>query len=160
MGAVLYDQHEFREAVSRRLRDFVTVFFLPIFFTYTGLRTDIGTMHGRLMWAMCGLLVLTAMVGKIAGCTTAARLNGLAWKEAWSVGVLMNTRGLMELIVINLGHDMGVIPTSVFFMLVVMAVVTTYMTSPLVRRLVRNTELEPFFERSSFMQHARSERPL
>jgi Kef-type K+ transport system membrane component KefB len=160
MGAVLYDQHEFREAVSRRLRDFVTVFFLPIFFTYTGLRTDIGTMHGRLMWAMCGFLVLTAIVGKIAGCTTAARLNGLAWKEAWSVGVLMNTRGLMELIVINLGHDMGVIPTSVFFMLVVMAVVTTYMTSPLVRRLVRNTELEPFFERSSFTQRARSERPL
>jgi predicted PurR-regulated permease PerM len=72
----------------------------------------------------------------------------------------MNTRGLMELIVINLGHDMGVIPTSVFFMLVVMAVVTTYMTSPLVRRLVRNTELEPLFERSSFMQRARSERPL
>jgi Kef-type K+ transport system membrane component KefB len=160
VGAVLYDRHEFREAVSRRLRDFVTVFFLPIFFTYTGLRTDIGTMHGGLMWALCGLVVLAAIAGKIAGCTTAALLNGLAWREAWCVGVFMNTRGLMELIVINLGHDMGVIPTSVFFMLVVMAVVTTYMTSPLVRRLVRNTELEPLFERSSFMQRARSERPL
>ena len=67
----------------------------------------------------------------------------------------MNTRGLMELVVINLGHDMGVIPTSVFFMLVVMAVVTTYMTSPIVQRLIRNTELAPFFEKSSFMQRER-----
>jgi Kef-type K+ transport system membrane component KefB len=158
VGAILYDQHDFREAVSRRLRDFVTVFFLPIFFTYTGLRTDVGTMHGRLMWALCGLLVLTAIAGKIGGCTAAALLNGVTRKEAWSIGVLMNTRGLMELIVINLGHDMGVIPTSVFFMLVVMAVVTTYMTSPLMRRLVRNTELEPYFEQSSFMQRDRNRR--
>jgi Kef-type K+ transport system membrane component KefB len=156
VGAVLYDQHEFREAVSRRLRDFVMVFFLPIFFTYTGLRTDIGTMHGKLMWALCGLLVLTAIAGKIGGCTAAGLLNGLGKREAWSIGVLMNTRGLMELIVINLGHDMGVIPTTMFFMLVVMAVVTTYMTSPLVRMLIRNTELEMYFERSNFMQRVRS----
>jgi hypothetical protein len=72
----------------------------------------------------------------------------------------MNTRGLMELIAVNLGHDMGVIPRSVFFMLVLMAVVTTYMTSPLLRRLIRKTELEPFFEVSSFMKRERSERPL
>jgi Kef-type K+ transport system membrane component KefB len=136
------------------------VFFLPIFFTYTGLRTDIGTMHGGLMWALCGLVVLAAIAGKIGGCTAAALLNGLAWKEAWCVGVFMNTRGLMELIAVNLGHDMGVIPRSVFFMLVLMAVVTTYMTSPLLRRLIRKTELEPFFEVSSFMKRERSERPL
>ena len=74
------------------------------------------------------------------------------------MGVLMNTRGLMELIAVNLGHDMGIIPGSVFFMLVLMAVVTTYMTSPLLRRLIRKTELEPFFEVSSFMQQARSGR--
>jgi K+:H+ antiporter len=158
VGAVLYDQHEFREAVVRRLRDFVTVFFLPIFFTYTGLRTDIGTMQGGLMWALCGLVVLAAIAGKIGGCTSAALLNGLPWTEAWCVGVFMNTRGLMELIAVNLGHDMGVIPGSVFFMLVLMAVVTTFMTSPLIRRLIRKTELEPFFEVSSFMKQARSGR--
>src|SRR5215468_9836251 len=110
LGGLLYDQREFREAIQRRLRDFVTVFFLPIFFTYTGLRTDIGTMHGRLMWALCGLVVLAAIAGKIGGCTSAALLNGLSRNEAWSVGVLMNTRGLMELIVINMGRDIGVIP--------------------------------------------------
>ena len=156
VGAILYDQHEFREAVMRRLRDFVTVFFLPVFFTYTGLRTDIGTMRGGLMWALCGLVLAAAIAGKIGGCTTVARLNGLSWKEAWSVGVLMNTRALMELIAVNLGHDMGVIPKSVFFMLVLMAVVTTYMTSPLIRRLIRNTELEPEFLASSFMQQERA----
>jgi len=154
VGAVLYDQHEFREAVMRRLRDFVTVFFLPIFFTYTGLRTDVGTMLGRLMWALCGLVVLVALVGKVGGCTTAALLNGLPWKESLAVGVLMNTRGLMELIAVNLGHDMGVIPKSVFFMLVLMALVTTYMTAPLLRRLIRKTELEPFFQVSGFIQQA------
>jgi Kef-type K+ transport system membrane component KefB len=152
VGAVLYDQHEFREAVMRRLRDFVTVFFLPIFFTYTGLRTDIGSMHGRLMWVLCGLVLLVAIAGKVGGCTTAALLNGLPWKESLAVGVLMNTRGLMELIAVNVGHDTGVIPGSVFFMLVLMALVTTYMTSPLIRMLIPKTELEPFFEVSSFMK--------
>ena len=152
VGAVLYDQHEFREAVMRRLRDFVTVFFLPIFFTYTGLRTDIGTMHGTLMWVLCGLVLLVAIAGKVGGCTSAALLNGLPWKESLAVGVLMNTRGLMELIAVNLGHDMGVIPQSLFFMLVLMAVLTTYITSPLLRQLMRKTELEPFFQVSGFVQ--------
>ena len=83
VGAVLYDQHEFREESMRRLRDFVTVFFLPIFFTYTGLRTDIGTMHGRLMWTLCGLVLLVAIAGKVGGCATAALLNGLPWRESF-----------------------------------------------------------------------------
>jgi len=152
VGAILYDQHEFREAVMRRLRDFVTVFFLPIFFTYTGLRTDIGTMHGTLMWALCGLVLFVAIAGKVGGCATAALLNGLPWKESLAIGVLMNTRGLMELIAVNLGHDLGVIPKSIFFMLVLMAVLTTYSTAPLLRRLIRKTELEPFFQMSGFFQ--------
>src|SRR2546426_4890312 len=136
VGAVLYDRHEFREAVSRRLRDFVTVFFLPIFFTYTGLRTDIGTMHGGLMWALCGLVILAAIAGKVGGCTTAALLNGLTWKEAWLVGVLMNTRALMELIAVNLGYDLGVIPRSVFFMLVFMAGGANYMNTSMKNTLL------------------------
>jgi Kef-type K+ transport system membrane component KefB len=156
VGAVLYDQQEFREAVMRRLRDFATVFFLPIFFTYTGLRTDIGAMHGALMWVLCGLVLLVAIAGKVGGCTTAALLNGLPWKESLAVGVLMNTRGLMELIAVNLGHDLGVIPKSLFFMLVLMAVMTTYMTAPLLRRLMRKTELEPFFQVSGLVQQAQT----
>jgi hypothetical protein len=142
LGALLYDQREFREAIQHRLRDFVTVFFVPIFFTYTGLRTDIGTMAGASLWVMCGLVLLTAFVGKFGGCSLAARLNGLPWREASMIGVMMNTRALMELIVINIGFELGIIPKSVFFMLVFMAVVTTYVTTPVLRRLVRSSELE------------------
>lgn len=133
LGSTLYDQHDFVAAVRRRVSDFVTVFFLPIFFTYTGLRTDIGTMQGAGLWLLCGLVLLTAIVGKLGGCALAARWNGLSWRDSMAIGVMMNTRGLMELIVINVGLDLGIIPKSVFFMLVLMAVVTTYMTAPLLR---------------------------
>lgn len=134
----------------KRLRDFVTVFFLPIFFTYTGLRTDIRTMGGGALWVICGLVLLTAIIGKFGGCLLAARWSGLPWREASMVGVLMNTRALMELIVINLGYELGIIPKSVFFMLVLMAVITTYITTPIMRRLVRSSELEPYYLRSEF----------
>jgi Kef-type K+ transport system membrane component KefB len=150
MGAIIYDMHEFREAVVRRLRDFVTVFFLPIFFTFTGLRTDIGSMTGGLMWMLCGLVLLVAMLGKFGGCTLAARFSGMQWREAASVGVMMNTRALMELIVINIGYDLGVIPKSVFFMLVFMAVFTTYMTAPILQRLLVKTEAAGEFLASEF----------
>ena len=149
-GAILYDQHEFREAVRERMRDFVTAFFLPIFFTYTGLRTDIGSMTGVTLWAMCGLVLLAASIGKFGGCSLAARLNGLPWREASMIGVMMNTRALMELIVINIGYDLGIIPKNVFFMLVFMAVATTYVTAPILCRLVRSSELEPYYRTSEF----------
>jgi Kef-type K+ transport system membrane component KefB len=148
-GALLYDRHEFRQAVQERLRDFVTVFFLPIFFTYTGLRTDIGTMD-RGLWLMCGLVLLTAFVGKFGGCWLAAWFNGLPWREASMIGVMMNTRALMELIVINIGFELGVIPKSLFFMLVFMAVASTYVTTPVLRRLVRSSELEKDYMNSEF----------
>jgi Kef-type K+ transport system membrane component KefB len=150
LGALLYDQREFREAIQRRLQDFVTVFFVPIFFTYTGLRTDIGTMAGGSLWVWCGLVLLTAFVGKFGGCSLAARLNGLPWREASMIGVMMNTRALMELIVINIGFELGIIPKSVFFMLVFMAVVTTYVTTPALRRLVRSSELSRDYLKSEF----------
>jgi Kef-type K+ transport system membrane component KefB len=145
MGAILFDQQELREALIMRLRDFVTVFFLPIFFTYTGLRTDIGTMQGGTLWMMCLLVLGAAIVGKLVGCGLAARFSGLPPREAWAAGIMMNTRALMELIVINIGYDMGVIPKSVFFMLVLMAVSTTFMTTPLLRLALRTTALEAAF---------------
>jgi Kef-type K+ transport system membrane component KefB len=132
------------------MRDFVTVFFLPIFFTYTGLRTDIGAMTGRTLWLMCGLVLLTAFIGKFGGCTIAARLSGFPWREAAMTGVMMNTRALMELIVINVGYDLGVIPRSVFFMLVLMAVASTYITTPILQRLVHSSELEEHYRTSDF----------
>jgi len=153
-GAILFDQAEFRQAVQARVRDFVTVFFLPIFFTYTGLRTDIGTMSGSGLWIMCGLVVGAAFVGKFGGCALAARANGLPWREASMIGVMMNTRALMELIVINLGYDLGIIPKSVFFMLVLMAVLTTFVTAPVLRRLVRRSELETHYLGSDFAKRS------
>lgn len=155
MGAILHDQEELRQAIFRRMRDFVTVFFLPIFFTYTGLRTDIGSMTGIELWALCGLVFLAAFAGKFGGCAGAALLSGLSRREASIVGTMMNTRALMELIVINLGYDLGILPKNVFFMLVFMAVVTTYMTAPILRRLISQTELEPYFEVSSFAAETR-----
>lgn len=150
LGAVLYDQTHFAGAVKRRLSDFITVFFLPIFFTYTGLRTDIGTMSGAAMWGMCGLVLAAAVTGKFGGCTLAARWSGNRWRESAIIGVMMNTRALMELIVVNIGYDLGVIPKSVFFMLVLMAVTTTYITAPVLRRLLRGSELEADYARSGF----------
>jgi Kef-type K+ transport system membrane component KefB len=159
LGAVLSGEHAFREAVARRLRDFVTVFFLPIFFTYTGLRTDIGSLGSWGLWLLCGLVLAAAVVGKFGGCGLAAWLSGLPGREAACIGCLMNCRGLMELIVINLGHDLGVIPPSVFCMLVIMALLTTVMTTPILLRLMRNTEWEALVRRSGFVPGAQPGRP-
>ena len=155
MGALLYDQHELRSAIQGRMHDFVTVFFLPIFFTYTGLRTDMGTMRGGLLWVICGLVLLTAFAGKFGGCCLAARMHGMPWREASMIGIMMNTRALMELIVVNIGFELGVIPKSVFFMLVLMAVVTTYITTPVLRRLLRSSEFERDYLRSEFAARAK-----
>jgi len=151
-GTLLHDEREFAHAVALRLRDFTTVFFLPIFFTYTGLRTDIGSMSGVFLWAVAGLIIAAAIAGKLGGCALAARfIGGLSWRDSATIGILMNTRGLMELIVINLGYELHVFPRTVYFMLVLMTLVTTYMTTPFVRYAIRNTELEQFVAKSPFV---------
>jgi Kef-type K+ transport system membrane component KefB len=150
MGAIFYDQHALRDAIHRRLNDFVTTFFLPIFFTYTGLRTDVGSMAGGKLWLFCGLVLLAAVIGKFGGCSIAARLNGVAPREASIIGVMMNARGLTELIVINVGYELGILPKNVFFMLVIMAVATTYMTTPVLRRLFRGSEMWDSYKASAF----------
>ncbi len=142
LGAALWDRPRLREAVERRLRDVVYVFFLPIFFTYTGLRTDVGQLEGARLWLLCGLVCLTAIAGKMGGCGLAARACGLPWRDSGCVAVMMNTRALMGLVAIHVGYELGVVPDSVFSMLVLMALATTFMTTPLLRRLIRGTELE------------------
>lgn len=155
LGAVLSDQQEFREAVSKALSGFVTVFFLPIFFTYTGLRTDIGSLHTLEMWLFAAGVMAAAIAGKFGGCTLAARLSGFSMRESTCIGVMMNTRALMELVVINVGYDLGVIPQSVFCMLVMMAIGTTLMTTPILQRAMWGTELEEGFVRSGFARGLR-----
>jgi Kef-type K+ transport system membrane component KefB len=151
LGTVLSDEVEFREAIQRHLRDFLTVFFLPIFFTYTGLRTNVGTLTTWGHWLLLGGVLAAAVAGKLGGCALAARLAGVRPREALAIGAMMNTRGLMELVVINVGRDLGVIPASVYCMLVLMALSTTVMTTPLLLRLVRGTELEPHVRKSEFL---------
>jgi Kef-type K+ transport system membrane component KefB len=137
VGAALWDEPRFRDAVSGRMRDFVFVFFLPIFFASTGLRTNIGSLDSPMMWLYCGLVIAAAVAGKAVCCGAAARFFGrLSWAESSCVAAMMNTRGLIELIVINVGRELGVIPDSVYCMLVLMALATTLMTAPALRRLL------------------------
>jgi Kef-type K+ transport system membrane component KefB len=154
LGAALSGEHEFRAAVGRRLRVVVTSFFLPIFFAYAGLRTNLNSLDSWWLWGMCGLVLLAGVAGKFGGCGLAARLGGLSLRESACIGTLMNTRGLMSLIVINLGKDLGVLPDSVFCMMVLMALVTTAVTSPLLLRLMPGTELEPYIRSSGFLSRS------
>jgi Kef-type K+ transport system membrane component KefB len=150
LGASLSAEHQLHEAVSKQMRTFVVAFFLPIFFTFTGLRTDIGGLGGLVPWAMCLLVLLTAVGGKFGGCYFTARWTGFPPREAGCIAIMMNARALMELIVINVGLDLKVITPEIFTMLVLMAVTTTIMTTPVLLRLYRGTELEPFIDATSF----------
>ncbi|MFO1418895.1 MAG: cation:proton antiporter [Methylotetracoccus sp.] len=141
IGVLLYDQENLVAAWQRHVGRFVEVFFLPIFFTYTGLRTDLGQLQSAESWAWCLGLVATACLAKMAGSYLAARFSGISVNESRLVAVMMNTRGLMELIVVNLGFQLGVIPREVFTMLVLMALIATILTAPLLRRGLIGTDV-------------------
>jgi Kef-type K+ transport system membrane component KefB len=115
----------------RSLDQVNTVIFLPIFFVYSGLKTQIGLIYGFPLWGLCLLVLLTACVGKIVGGTLSTRIAGQSWRDALTIGILMNTRGLVELIVLNIGLQLGILSPTLFAMLVIMAIVTTMMASPL-----------------------------
>jgi Kef-type K+ transport system membrane component KefB len=130
LGAVMPKHAGFVRELSEKMEDFATVFFLPVYFAYTGLRTEVGLLESAAMWLTCGLLITVAVVGKFGGGALAARMTGLSWRESAALGALVNTRGLMELIILNVGLDLGLITPVVFAMMVVMAIVTTAMTAP------------------------------
>jgi Kef-type K+ transport system membrane component KefB len=137
IGVALHDDRRFVEEWKRRVSPIVWAFFLPIFFAYTGLRTDIGTIHG---WPGVRLLLLVlavAFVSKLGGAYVGARLVGEGHRSAITIGICMNTRALMELIVLNIGKDLGLLPTDMFSMLVIMALVSTFMATPLIRWLTK-----------------------
>jgi Kef-type K+ transport system membrane component KefB len=133
LGAVIPAQSRLARELIHRLEDFVVVLLLPAFFAYTGMRTQIGLVSGASEWLLCALVVVVACVGKFGGSFAAARATGLGWQDAAALGVLMNTRGLMELIVLNIGLDLRIISPTLFAMLVLMAVVTTFATTPLLQ---------------------------
>ncbi|MEA2348718.1 MAG: hypothetical protein QOG62_2505 [Thermoleophilaceae bacterium] len=141
MGLVMPRNDGLTEDVTGRIEDFVAMLLLPLFFTFTGLRTDVGLISGADMWAIAALLLAIAIVGKLFGAAIAARLTGMDWRSSAVVGILMNTRGLTELIVLNLALDKGVISQQLFTMLVIMALITTLMAGPALRLLDRRREL-------------------
>jgi Kef-type K+ transport system membrane component KefB len=134
MGVLLHTEQAFVKAWNDKIGTFVNVFFLPIFFTYTGLRTDIGSLASGSAWGWCALLIALATLGKFGGCWLAARWAGLDAISARLIGVMMNTRALMELIIINVGFELGLIGKEVFTMLVLMAIFSTVITTPFLRR--------------------------
>ncbi len=120
----------FRKLLVSRIEDVSLVILLPLFFAFTGLKTQIGLLNDGSTWLVCGLIILVAVSGKFGGSLLAAKFTGQSWSDSFAIGVLMNTRGLMELIVLNIGYDLGVLSPTVFTMMVLMALVTTFMTSP------------------------------
>jgi Kef-type K+ transport system membrane component KefB len=131
LGVVIpHDSHTAR-SLKAGLEQVVTVLLLPAFFAYMGMRTEIGLVSGSEQWLLCGVIIAVASLGKFGGTLAASRLAGFDWRTGSALGVLMNTRGLMELIVLNVGLDLGVISSTLFAMLVLMALVTTLATTPI-----------------------------
>jgi Kef-type K+ transport system membrane component KefB len=136
LGAIIPHDSSLARTFTRRLEDLVTVLLLPAFFAFTGMRTRIGLVAGVEQWLMCGLILAAATAGKFGGTLVSARLTGLGWRDAAALGLLMNTRGLMELIALNIGLDMKVISPTLFAMMVLMALATTMTATPLLQWLL------------------------
>jgi Kef-type K+ transport system membrane component KefB len=135
LGAVIPHDSRVAQELSRKLHDVVTILLLPAFFAITGMNTQIGLISGWESWLICGVIILVATVGKCGGTIAAARFVGIDWHTSSVLGILMNTRGLMELIVLNIGLSLGVISPKLFAMMVIMAIVTTVATAPIMRQL-------------------------
>jgi Kef-type K+ transport system membrane component KefB len=137
LGALIPHDSRLARDLIHKLEDVVVVLFLPAFFAFTGMRTQIGLVHGASQWLVAGVILLTASVGKFGGSFVAARITGLGNRDSASLGILMNTRGLMELIVLNLGLDLHILSPTLFAMLVLMAIITTFATTPVLHLLTR-----------------------
>ncbi len=129
-GAVMPDSEKLRSLFVNKVRDVALVILLPLFFVHTGLRTQIGLLGDPSLWLVTAAIIGVAVTGKFAGSALAARLVGQSWHDSLAIGALMNTRGLMELVVLNIGYDLGILKPEIFSMMVVMALVTTCMTGP------------------------------
>jgi K+:H+ antiporter len=135
LGAVVPHSSQLARDFREKCEDLVVVLFLPVFFAFTGMRTQVGLLKDPADWFVCVVIILIASAGKFGGSFLAARLTGLESREAAAIGILMNTRGLMELVVLNVGLDLGVLSPTLFAMFVLMAVVTTVATTPILQAL-------------------------
>ncbi len=142
-GAIMPQRSELTEELFEKLEDFSVIFLLPLFFVFSGLRTDVLSLGtDPQLWLYTGLVLLVAVAGKWGGSALAARMVGMGWRDSLSLGILMNCRGLTELVILNIGLELGVIPPDLFSMLVIMALVTTFMTTPILRMLRPDVDAE------------------
>jgi Kef-type K+ transport system membrane component KefB len=139
-GVVMPPSTEFRIFLKDKLEAFGSYALLPLFFAFTGLRTQISLLNDWQSWLMCGAIILVAIAGKLVGSMLMSRWTGMNWSQSFSIGVLMNTRGLVELVVLNIGYDLGILSERIFAMMVLMALVTTFMTGPLLSLVRRSDE--------------------
>jgi len=142
-GAIMPDVGGFRHKLCVRVENFSSVLLLPLFFAFIGLRTQIGLLNDWSSWLICFGIIAVATVGKLGGTAVTARLTGMTWSDSLQLGALMNTRGLMELIALNIGYDLGILSPRIFAMLVIMALATTMLTGPLLTLFGRP---QPFFD--------------
>jgi len=143
-GVVMPYTHGFRRILIDKVEDITLAFFLPLFFAYTGLNTNVLLINSPEMWLVCGMFIIVAITGKFGGCSIAARLVGESTHDSLTIGMLMNTRGLMELVALNIGYELGVLPKSIFAVLIIMSLVTTFMTVPclnVIKRLFKKKEV-------------------
>ena len=141
-GAIMPTNVSLRTIFTERIEDVSTFLLMPLFFAFTGLRTQIGLLNTSHLWAVCALIIVLAVAGKFIGSCFAAKLTGQSWKDSLRIGALMNTRGLMELIVLNIGYDLGILKPEIFTIMVFMALATTFMTAPTLN-LIEKLILEP-----------------
>lgn len=155
-GAIMPENARFRNIFIEKVEDVALVLLLPLFFVFTGLRTQIGLLNDPYLWKVTALIIAVAVTGKFAGSAIAARIVGQNWKDSLTLGALMNTRGLMELVVLNIGYDLGVLTPEIFAMMVIMALVTTFMAGPaldLIGRVFRRKEYAIPEEISQFSKY-------
>jgi Kef-type K+ transport system membrane component KefB len=126
--------------LTRKIQPLAVSLLLPLFFTYSGLNTKVGLLNSWYLWGMCLLVFIAAVIGKGIACSAAAKLSGLSTRESLGIGTLMNARGLMELIIINIGLQRGIISEGLFATLVIMAIMTTLMASPIFDLIVRTPQ--------------------
>jgi Kef-type K+ transport system membrane component KefB len=136
-GVIMPVNFSLRKLFTERVEDVSVMLFLPLFFAFTGLRTQIGLLNTTNDWLICIFVIVLAVIGKIAGTAVPARFAGQSLKDSLSIGVLMNTRGLMELIILNIGYELGILSPEIFTMMVIMALATTFMTNPLLNLIER-----------------------
>ncbi|MDO9153782.1 MAG: cation:proton antiporter [Paludibacter sp.] len=149
-GVIMPANISFRKIFIDKIEDLSTIVLLPLFFVYTGLRTEINLLNDLNLWKITGLIIVVAIIGKFVGSALTAKAIGQNWKESLSIGALMNTRGLMELVVINIGYELGVFSPEIFAMMVIMALVTTFMTTPalaLINKIFPETKTDLEYKR-------------